>query len=183
MQPLEVPPQTVALARSTAAQLPLATGDPSLPDDDGWNDYAVALDPDLVMERFSSATLSRICDEVALQGQLLARSYLVEMASRVAPEEIVTLGTKQAAGIAGLASKRLAAALGAAPTLAGLAEVLAVHPLLLPAPTWTSDSPVATTTASWSSSSVRAPGSTRTMGSPGQPCSPGPAATRSSPRP
>lgn len=130
--PFPVPPQSVALAASAAANLPLATPEPSLPGDDGWTDYSSPLDPELVMERFSSTTLSAIADEVALQGQLLARAFLVEVADRVGPADAVAVGIAQASGIAGLTTKRLAAALGAAPTLAGLAEVLAVHPLLLP---------------------------------------------------
>jgi hypothetical protein len=129
---LEVPEQAVAMAGSLAAQLPLPQADPALADDDGWNDYAAPLDADLVMEQFSSAALGRILDEVALQGQLLTRSYLVEIAGRVSPDEVGAIAAKQAAGIAGLATKRLAAALGATPDLDGLAEVLVVHPLLLP---------------------------------------------------
>jgi hypothetical protein len=129
---LEVPAQAEAMARSLAASLPLAAPDPALPDDDGWNDYAGPLDTDLVMERFSSAALGRILDEVALQGQILTRSYLTEVASRVEPTDLGRVAVDQAAGIAGLATKRLAAALGASPDLDGLARVLAVHPLLLP---------------------------------------------------
>jgi len=129
---LPVPEQARAMGRSNAAQLPLALADPDLATDDGWDDYAAALDPDLVMERFSSATLGRICDEVALQGQLLARSYLVEVAERLAPAEVLDVGAAQAAGVAGVTTTRLAAALGVGPDLDGLVEVLAVHPLLLP---------------------------------------------------
>jgi hypothetical protein len=131
--PLPTPPGAEVLARSRAGQLPLAAPDPSLPTDDGWNDYRAPLDPDLVMERFSSAALSAIADEVALQCQLLARAYLVEVAERVGAEEVVPIGVNQAAGISGLTAKRLAAALGVRDDLAGLAAVLAVHPLLLPA--------------------------------------------------
>ena len=131
-EPLPVPAEASAMAVSEAARLALATPDPSLPTDDGWTDYRAPLDPDLVMERFSSATLSQICDEVALQGQILARSFFVEIAARVEPHEVVGLATKQAIGIAGLATKRLAAALDAPRSLDGVAEVLAVHPMLLP---------------------------------------------------
>ncbi len=130
--PLAVPPGSAALAECEAALLPLAEPDPALPDDDGWNDYAAPLDPDLVMERFSSATLAAIADEVALQGQLLARAYLIELAERVGPDELTSIGVAQASGIAGLTTKRLAAALAQPPSLDGLAAVLAVHPLFLP---------------------------------------------------
>lgn len=129
---LPVPPGALALAASGAAKVPLAVPDPSLPDDDGWADYAGPLDVDLVMERFSSATLSAIADEVALQGQLLSRAFLVEVAERVGPADVTAIGIAQASGIAGLSTKRLATALDTPATLAGLAEVLAVHPLFLP---------------------------------------------------
>jgi hypothetical protein len=129
---LDVPAQAQAMGRSRAADLPLAEADATLPTDDGWNDYAGPLDPDLVMERFSSAALSRILDEVALQGQILTRSYLSEIAERVAPDELAPIAAKQAAGIAGLATKRLAAALGVSADLDGVERVLAVHPLWLP---------------------------------------------------
>jgi hypothetical protein len=129
---LPVPEQALAIGRSLAAQLPLPDADPSLPTDDGWNDYAAPLEPDLLMEHFSSATLGRICDEVALQGQLLTRSYLTEIADRLPAAELQSMAAKQAAGVAGVSTKRLALALGATADLEGLAEVLAVHPLLLP---------------------------------------------------
>jgi hypothetical protein len=129
---LEVPVEALAVAASQAAQLPLAVADAALPTDDGWNDYTAPLDPDLVLEQFSSATLSRILDEVALQGQLLTRSFLLQIADRLGGAETEALGRRQAAGVAGVAAKRLAATLAAPADLDGLAEVLAVHPLLLP---------------------------------------------------
>ena len=129
---LPVPTEAHAVGRSNAASLPLAAPDPDLATDDGWNDYAAPLDPDLTMERFSSATLSAICDEVCLQGQLLTRSYLLQVADRLSGSELEAIAAKQAAGVAGLVAKRLAAALGLGPTLGTIAEVLAVHPVLLP---------------------------------------------------
>lgn len=130
--PLPVPAQAVALGGSEAALLPLATPDPSLSFDDGWTDYTEPLDPDLRLERFSSATLSAMLDEIALQGQLLARAFLVEMADRVDADDLTSIGIAQASGIAGVTAKRLGVVLRAAQTLAGLAEVLDVHPLFHP---------------------------------------------------
>ena len=120
------------LASSTAAGLHLAEPEASLTSDDGSNDYADDLDADLTMERFSSAALSAVADEVALQCQLLARAFLLEVAERVGPQELAAIGVEQAAGIAGLTTKRLASTLGVESDLSGLAAVLAVHPLLLP---------------------------------------------------
>ena len=129
---LPTPPPARRLAGSAAARLPLATPDPGLPTDDGRNDYTGPLDPDLRMEHFSSATLSAILDEVCLQGQLLARAFLLEVADLAGPEAARAIGTQQAAGIAGVTAKRLARALGADADLDGLATVLAAHPLFLP---------------------------------------------------
>jgi len=131
-EPLPYPAQAQGLGSSAAARLPLAAPPTDLPADDGWNDYAAPLDPDLVLERFSSATLAAICDEVALQGHLLSRAFLLHTAERSSVEEATAIGTKQLAGIAGLTSKRLAALLGVGPDLAGVAAVLAVHPMFLP---------------------------------------------------
>ena len=133
VDPLPMPLVASQLAASAIGELPIARAEPSLPDDDGWNDYRAPLDPDLSLERFSSRTLSAIADEIAVQGQLLSRAFLVEVAGRVQPARAVSIGIDAAAGIAGLTAKRLAAALGVPATLGGLAEVLTVHPLLLPA--------------------------------------------------
>ncbi len=131
-EPLALSPSHDRLAGCAAASLALALPEPTLPSDDGWDDYAGDLDPDLTMERFSSATLSAIVDEVALQGQLLARAFLLEVAELADGDEVTAVGIEQASGIAGLTTKRLAAALEVSNDLAGLAAVLAVHPLLLP---------------------------------------------------
>ena len=131
-EPLPFPTQAEWLAEARAAQLDLAEAPADLVDDDGWADYSGPLDPDLVMEQFSSAALARILDETALQGHLLSRAYLLQVASRASGPEAVSIGIKQATGIAGVTTKRLGAALGATADLAGLATVLAVHPLLQP---------------------------------------------------
>jgi len=131
-EPLPFPPQAEQLSRSAAAQLPLSATTDGLPSDDGAATYGGPVDSDLVMERFSSATLSAVLDEVALQGQLLSRAFLLQVADRSSGEEAEAIGVHQATGIAGLASKRLAALFGEPADLVGLANVLAVHPLFLP---------------------------------------------------
>ncbi len=130
--PLPYPPQAEQLGRSRAAALALAAPDPGLATDDGWVDYAGPLDPNLVMERFSSAALGTIADEVCLQGHLLSRAYLVQVAERSSGADAAEMGAKQLTGIAGVTAKRLGALLGVAPDLAGVAAVLAVHPMFLP---------------------------------------------------
>jgi hypothetical protein len=130
--PVPFPPQAEQLSRSEAARLPLAEPDPSLATDDGCTDYAGPLDADLVMERFSSATLGTIADETCLQGHLLSRAYLLEVAERANGTDAAEMGGKQLTGIAGVTTKRLGALLGATPDLDGIAAVLSVHPMLLP---------------------------------------------------
>lgn len=132
--PLTPPAGSTRLASSRAARMELARPDPTLSTDDGWNEYAHPLDPDLVAEDLSSAALSAVLDEVALQGHLLSRAYLMEVADRTTPAEATAIGGQQATGIAGLTAKRLASTLEAAADLAGIASVLSVHPLLLPRP-------------------------------------------------
>jgi len=130
-EPVPFPARAAALSTSAAAKVPMAERPAELPLDDGWADYSGALDPDLVLERFASATLAAILDEVALQGQLLSRGFLVPVAERVG-DDAVDIGAHQLTGIAGLTTKRLAAVLGAGPDLEGIAAVLAVHPMFLP---------------------------------------------------
>ena len=130
--PLPYPEQAVELGRSQAAHLALTSLDPALASDDGWADYTGPLDPDLVMERFSSAALAAIADEASLQGHLLSRAYLLQVAERASGTEAADMGGKQLIGIAGVTAKRLGALLGATPDLRGIAAVLAVHPMFLP---------------------------------------------------
>jgi hypothetical protein len=130
--PLPFPPQAEQLGRSGAAQLPLAPMDPTLASDDGWTDYAGPLDPDLVMEQFSSATLGAIADETCLQGHLLSRAYLLQVAERAGGADAAAMGAKQLTGVAGVTTKRLGTVLGAGADLDGIAAVLSVHPMLLP---------------------------------------------------
>lgn len=129
--PLDVPPGADRLARSTAARLDLPPG-PEAAEGTGDDHYAGPLDPDLVLERFSSATLARIADEVALQGHLLSRAFLLEVVDQSSTAEAARIGARQLRGIGGLTAKRLAALLGVAADLDGVAAVLAVHPLGLP---------------------------------------------------
>ena len=130
--PLPHPPQADQLATSAAARLALAVAPPDLPADDGWTDYTAPLDQDLVAERFSSATLAALSDEICLQGHLLSRAFMVHVAERATGDDALAIGAKQLCGIAGVTTKRLAGLLGVQPDLPGIAAVLAVHPMFLP---------------------------------------------------
>jgi hypothetical protein len=127
---LPEPHEAVRVAGTRAAQVPVATIDPS---DDGRSDYAGPLDADVRFEDFSESALRALLDEVALQGHLLALSFLDAVGRRWGPEAAREVGVKQLTGIAGVAAGRLARALGVAGGgLDGVAAVLDVHPALRP---------------------------------------------------
>src|SRR5699024_3142540 len=108
--PLPYPHQAARMADSRAAQLPIASRPADLSSDDGESLYTGPIDVDLVTERFSSATLAAIADEVALQQHLLSRGFLLAVADRIG-DDVIPMGVAQLTGIAGLAAKRFAAAL------------------------------------------------------------------------
>jgi hypothetical protein len=119
--------------RSRAATLELAAVDPS---DEGRSDYSGPLLSDLDFAAFSHSALVRIADEVCLQMHLLDRAFALAVAARAAtPDEALRIRRKQLVGIAGVASARLARALGVpdSPGPEDAVRVLAAHPLLNPA--------------------------------------------------
>lgn len=130
-EPLPEPDATAALAASPMATIELG---PIVPGAGGRDSYAGALEDDLDLAAFSSSALLRILDEVCLQGQLLARAFMLAVASRTDAATAARLGTKQLTGVAGLVARRLARHLGVDGGLEGLAQVLEVHPALRPAP-------------------------------------------------
>jgi hypothetical protein len=132
--PLPAPDEAVALSASRVATVDLTPIDPG---GEGRDDYAGPLETDLVLEGFSAAALVRILEEVALQGHLLARAFLLAVAELAGPDVAVTLGAKQLTGIAGLTARRLCPLAGTTAGsggLDGLRQVLGIHPALHPAP-------------------------------------------------
>ena len=128
--PIPEPEAAVRLAAARAATIELSRGRST--DGDGARDYAGPFDPDLRLEHFSHDTLVLLLQEFALQGHLLARSFMLAVADRFGVEIAERMGTQQLTGIAGLTSRRLAKAIGAGPGLGGVARVLAVHPAFHP---------------------------------------------------
>lgn len=118
-----------SLVHSKAAATPLPTIDA---DGDGWNDYAGDVDPDLRLEQFSTAALVALLDEFALQGHLLARSFLLAVQRRHGTDTAARMGAKQMNGIVGLTAKRLTRHLGTTGTLADIAKVIDLHPAFRP---------------------------------------------------
>ncbi|MEX2557525.1 MAG: hypothetical protein WEB06_18080 [Actinomycetota bacterium] len=119
------------LATSKAAAIELVTPEHAS-EPGGFTDYAREMDPDLKLDEFSQPTLVRILDELALQGQLLARSYMRAVEQRFGNESALRLGAHQATGIAGLAAKRLARVLGTTGGPQDVARVLDLHPMFHP---------------------------------------------------
>lgn len=132
--PLSEPAAAAPLAASLAARVELSSFGGSSGDDRGRDDYAGDLDPDLRLEDFSRRALSLVVQEAALQGHLLVMSFLAAVGRRLGPGAVADVGDRQAAGVAGVVAGRLARALGAPPTPAGVAQVLELHPALQPAP-------------------------------------------------
>lgn len=124
------PRQALRLAASKAAGLALAErrGESG----DGAGDYVGPLDPDLRFERFSSATLRAVLDEVCLQGHLLALSFGVAVADRFGTHEATAALARQFTGVAGVVAERLAAAFGLGAEAGDVATVFELHPAFHP---------------------------------------------------
>lgn len=128
------------LMGSRAETLPLPVIEEAVATD-GWADYSGPFVPDLRLEQFASEALLAVLDEIALQGQLLARSFLLAAADRMDPTTTTTIGHKQMTGILGLTAKRLTGHLAVATDSTGLAcgspadvvRVVQVHPAFRPA--------------------------------------------------
>lgn len=128
---LPEPETTQLMATTLAAQLPLPTIEHH-DDDDGFEDYVRALDPDLRLEDLSAGALRAVIDELGLQGHLLSMSFLAAVEARFGTEAAVSIGNKQLIGIAGLTAWRFRKALGLDDSLDSIAQVVALHPAFLP---------------------------------------------------
>ncbi len=130
-EPLPIPEIAVRMGATRAALVELSPIDPT---ELGRADYAGPLLDDLRFADWSRSALVRTAEEVCVQWHLLALSFTEAVRVR-APDEDTTraLARKQLAGIAGLTSERLRAALDLPADLDGAAQVLLLHPVLLPA--------------------------------------------------
>ncbi|MEV0248364.1 hypothetical protein AB0H76_17335 [Nocardia sp. NPDC050712] len=127
--PPPVPPNSELVANSAAALLDLPDIDPA---DEGQSDYAGPLLSDLRFDDFSKSALVRMADEVCLQHHLLTLGFLIAVRART--DQAADIGRKQFAGIAGITSERLRAALDLDDDPAALATVLRLHPAWNPLP-------------------------------------------------
>ena len=70
--------------------------------------------------------------EIAVQSHLLVMSFLFAIERRYGAQDAREIGRQQLSGIAGLTSERLRDALGLDRSVAAVAQVLELHPLLRP---------------------------------------------------
>lgn len=103
-------------------------------DDDGAADYSGPLLGDVDFAAFSHSALVRIADEVCLQMHLLNLSFGLAVRKRAVGDLALatSICTRQLTGIAGVAAERIRRALRLPADIDGLAQVLALHPLINP---------------------------------------------------
>ena len=120
------------VAETRAARWHLAAIDRA---DEGRADYSGPLLSDFDFAAYSHSALVRIADEVCLQMHLLNLSFGIAVRARASDNTdlVTSICTKQLTGIAGVAAERIRRALKLPADIAGLAEVLRLHPLLNPA--------------------------------------------------
>ncbi|MBP1158196.1 hypothetical protein ABIC28_001009 [Rhodococcus sp. PvR044] len=133
IDPSHAPPQmtthTEQIGRTAANTVELSPIDRT---GEGAHDYSGPLLSDVRFADFSHSALVRIAEEVCLQHHLLALGFLLAVRKRAEEDKALEITRKQLTGIAGVAAQRIRDALGLPRDLAGLAEVLSVHPLLSP---------------------------------------------------
>ncbi|HWB68229.1 MAG TPA: hypothetical protein VG708_15515 [Mycobacteriales bacterium] len=124
-------PRQPVLEGSEIARLPIPRPDAATGPGE-MVDYAGPFDPDFQLDRLSRSALLAVLQEVALQSQLLLRSYQLAVAHRFGDEVADGLLPRVVAGWAGLTSERIRLAFGLPATASGLATAIRLHPLFQP---------------------------------------------------
>jgi hypothetical protein len=127
--PLPEPEPATHMAETLLARLPVPAVDP---EGEGWSDYTAPMDADLRTEWFSASALVGLAHEIAVQSHLLVMSFLFAIERRHGAQAAAEIGRQQLSGIAGLTAQRLRDAMGLDDSLAAVAQVLELHPLLQP---------------------------------------------------
>ena len=123
---LPIPAAATAMGATRAANVELATPDPTEP---GLGDYSGPLLDDLRFGDWSRSALLRIAEEVSLQWHLLALSFLSAVRSRLpSADDAIGISRRQFTGIAGLTAERLRNLFDLGDDLVGLASVIGLHP-------------------------------------------------------
>ncbi len=129
VEPLPDPTEAVEIMSTLLAASPVASFEPV---GEGWHDYTAPMDPDLRLEAFSAAALVALAREVATQSHLLTMSLTASVRRRHGIDDAVEIGARHFAGSVGLTSERLRDAFGLEPSIAGLAQVIELHPAFQP---------------------------------------------------
>jgi hypothetical protein len=130
---LPLPQEAETIAATRAADLDLSTPDLDPDDRDRWCDYRGPLLADLQFDDWSHATLVRVADEVCLQGRLLVLAFAQSVRQRVATDgEERAITREQFVGAAGIAARRIRAALDLGDDLDAAAAVIELHPAFRP---------------------------------------------------
>jgi hypothetical protein len=122
---------TARVAATEAARLPI-TPIVEGPDAPGRRDYIGPLVDEVPLGEFTDATLRAIVEEVALQGQLLAISFLFTVEARWGREVAASIARRGLMGVGSVTATRLRQAYDLGDDAASLATVLELHPLLRP---------------------------------------------------
>ena len=131
-EPLAEPVPVARVASSRAATVLVEPFGRDDGDDRGWSDYSGDLDPDMRTDDFSRRALSLITQEAALQGHLLAISFLAAVEDRHGILVATDVGARQFRGVAGLVAERLVREFEIPATLLGLVQVFELHPAFHP---------------------------------------------------
>ena len=98
----------------------------------GLADYSGAFDPGLQLEDLGHRALVVVCQEVAVQAHLLARSLLLNIDQRHGREAARELARRMWIGTAGLAAHRLKRAFALGDDVGAIATLLQLHPHFQP---------------------------------------------------
>ncbi len=101
----------------------------------GWDDYSGDFDPDFALEDLSHRALVVALQEVAVQSHLLLRGFVFAYGDMVGATEAERLVSQMLAGLGGLTSQRLTAAMGVprdSGDASAIAKILQIHPTFHP---------------------------------------------------
>ena len=125
-------PNLPLVQASKLATIPLVLPEKSR-EPGGLEDYAGPFDPDFQLEDLSQRALLVVCQEAAVQTQLLARSFMLSVAQREGHSAAQELGRRQWVGAAALAAHRLQRAMAIEGEGSdALAKLFQIHPHFLP---------------------------------------------------
>jgi len=130
--PFEPHPNLGIVQRSQAANVtidvPPHDGEPG-----GWADYSGAFDPGFQLEDLSHRALVIADQEIALQGHLLTRAFLLSCAQRFGEDATRKLGEAHWTGIAALTARRLLEPMQiTGDDIAAVAKIFQIHPCFFP---------------------------------------------------